>query len=91
MSPNQAAEASHRKLEQETADFLSMLRNDGLAESKTLHTTLSHVLTTVTEALLFLFHFSLCDVSCQYRTRCNKSFIVGSVVLTETDMYYSGT
>ncbi|XP_075895521.1 oxysterol-binding protein-related protein 1 isoform X2 [Nelusetta ayraudi] len=28
----QAAEASHRKLEEETADFLSMLRNDGLAE-----------------------------------------------------------
>lgn len=66
MSPNQAAEASHRKLEEETADFLSMLRNDGLAESKTFHLTLSD--TTVTEAFLFPLHFSLRDVNCQYRT-----------------------
>lgn len=34
---NQAAEASQKKLEKEVAAFLSMLKNDGLAESKTCY------------------------------------------------------
>lgn len=37
LSPNQAAEASHRKLEEETAAFLVLLKNDGLAESNMFH------------------------------------------------------
>lgn len=32
---NQAAATGQKKLEQEVAAFLSMLKNDGLAESKT--------------------------------------------------------
>lgn len=40
---HQAAEVSQKKLEQEVAAFLSMLKNDGLSERKTYYFTLTPV------------------------------------------------